>query len=76
MFDPLHVYTHIPIHTCTRYSVPLSGCDLIYDGFNVKAAFFFRELLSPQLLKQSLAKALDGGFHILCVVGMAGSGPE
>lgn len=42
------------------HSVPLSGCDLIYSGINIKAAFFFKEVLSPQLLKQSLAKALDG----------------
>lgn len=39
------------------------------QGFNVKAAFFFKELLSPQLLKQSLAKALDGASHPkVCVV--------
>ena len=57
------------------HSVPLSGCDLIYDGFNVKAAFFFRELLSPQLLKQSLAKALDGAStYTLCVWGGGSAG--
>lgn len=32
---------------------------MIYDHFQIKAAFFFTEILNPPLLKASLAKALD-----------------
>ena len=39
--------------------VPLAGCDVMYDHFQVKAAFFFTKPLNPTLLKASLAKALD-----------------